>query len=296
MSHPSRRGIGSIVACTLLWGTISPVVRSIDAPARVIVAFRLAIGAIVVIVTAIVSGRRSDLRLRGNRSLVIVSGLTLAVHWAMLFESYKRLEVVASVGIVFAGPVIAAVAAPVVLGERLRVRALTALAIGAGGLALITLPDAGSLDPVGVACAFGAAVTFAALILIGKLLTRQMSPLGITAWQLGVAAIPMSVGLAGGLDGVADAWPFLLLLGVVHTGVAGLLFFRALGTLDAQTVGTLFYLEPASAVVYARIFLGERPPSRVLVGFALVVVAGVGIIFERLAPPSSLEEPSIPGA
>lgn len=282
MARRSLVGVTEMVLCTLTWGTISPIVRSIDSPARVIVGFRLGIGALVVLGVAVVGGRFSELRLAGRPKMLIASGLLLALHWAMLFEAYKRLEPAAAVGIVFVGPVLAAASAPFILRERLRGRAMVALGVAVVGIGFITLPEAGALDPRGVVAAAGAAVSFAGLIVIGKLLTQSYGTFALTTWQLGIAAIPGMFGAVGHFETVAKDWPVLVLLGVVHTGLAGLLFFRALDRLPAQTVGTLFYLEPASAVVYAWLFLSLAPSASVVVGLALVVAAGLGIIADQM--------------
>lgn len=285
-------GIPEIIVCTLTWGTISPIVRTLDSPARVIVAFRLGVGALTILAIAAVTGRWRSLRPHARPVLLVGSGLTLAIHWGMLFVAYKRLEPAAAVGLVFIGPVLAAFLAPFVLGERPRLKALAALGVALVGVGFITVPGFGALDGLGVLAALGAAVTFAALILMGKLLTEHYPPFTLTAWQLGIAAIPAVSGLAAGTQGVAADWPILVTLGAVHTGIAGLLFFRALGMLEAQTIGTLFYLEPASAVIYAWIFLASAPTLAIAAGFALIVGAGLAIIFDRESPPPT----TVPGA
>jgi drug/metabolite transporter (DMT)-like permease len=285
-------GVPEIILCTLTWGTISPIVRTLESPARVIVAFRLGVGALTILLIAVLTGRLRSLRPHSRPVLLIGSGLTLAVHWGMLFVAYKRLEPSAAVGLVFIAPVIAASLAPVLLREKPRLKAFLALAVALVGVGTITIPGFGALDGLGVAAALGAAATFAALILMGKLLTEHYPPFVLTSWQLGVAAIPAVLGLAGGTQGVSSDWPILVMLGAIHTGIAGLLFFRALGMLEAQTIGTLFYLEPASAVVYAWIFLGSAPTLAIAAGFALIVGAGLAIIFWRENPPPT----TLPGA
>ena len=277
-------GFTDILACTLTWASISPIVQQLDARASLIVLFRVGVGALVVLGYAAARGRLSELRPRGNARLLIASGLTLAVHWAMLFETYKRLEVAPAVALAFLGPIIGAVAAPFVLRERAHVRRVIALAIAFGGLAAITLPEISSLDPLGVAFGIGSAITFAALLLEGRVLSRTESPLSITAWQLGVATVPMLIVLAGGTEGVATGWPILIMLGAVHTGLAGFLFFRAVAALEAHQLATMFYVEPAAAVVYAWIFLSQQPTPAMFTGFALIIGAGLLLVSEPSLP------------
>ncbi len=288
-------GFTEILACTLTWASISSIVQSLDARAPLIVLFRVGVGAAVVLAYAVVSRRLDELRPRGNRLLLVASGATLAVHWTLLFEAYKRLDVAPAVAIVFLGPVLGAVAAPLVLGERLRPRRLVALAIAVAGLGAITIPEIDALDALGVVFALASAATFGALLIQGRLLSRTETPLALAAWQLGVATLPMLVVLAGGTAGVASGWPILVTLGAVHTGLAGLLFFRAVAALEAQQLATMFYVEPAAAVVYAWIFLDQRPTAWIATGFAAIVVAGLVLVSERAMPPlAPLASPETP--
>ena len=91
-----------------------------------------ACGLVVVLGWLVVRGRLADLRLRARPVVLIVSGVVLGVHWALLFEAYKRIGVDTTILIVFIGPVLWAVAAPFFLHERLRRTSVVALAIAFG--------------------------------------------------------------------------------------------------------------------------------------------------------------------
>ena len=81
---------------------------------------------------------------------------------------------------------------------------------------------------------------------LGKLLTNHYEPAAIVVWQLGVAAVLLSPALAGAsLHQIARGLPLLLVLGMIHSGVLGIVFFHAVRALPTQELGVLFYLEPA---------------------------------------------------
>ena len=289
-----RAGTLEIICCTLAWGTIGSIVDRISLPSSVIVFFRLALGFVVVFGWLALRGRLGDLRLRARPALLIVSGVVLGVHWALLFEAYKRIGVDTTILIVFIGPVLWAVAAPFFLRERLRAASLVALAVAFGGIAMISIPKIGEVDGVGLAAALGSAVLFAVLILMGKLLTDHYEPAAIVVWQLGVAALLLSPALANAsLHQIARGMPLLLVLGMVHSGLLGIVFFHAVRALPTQELGVLFYLEPGSAVLYAWWWLSEKPSALTLAGGALIVLAGIGIILadRKVGAPGALPEP-----
>lgn len=289
-----RRGSPEILFCTLVWGTVGLIVKELSLPATVIVSFRLLFGATVVLGWIAVRGRLGTLRPRSHRPLLVASGLILAVHWVAEFEAFKRLDIAAAILIIFIGPVLAAALAPAVLGERLHPITLGALAVAFGGIALITVPDIGDIDGAGVAWGLASAGLFAALILAGKALTAHYESSAITAWQLAIAAVVAAPFLARAEAGpVLDALPGMALLGAFHTGVLGILFFRAVRQLKAQHLSVLFYLEPVAAILYAWLLLDEVPAPTTIAGGALVVAAGLAIIVgdRATAAPVGLPEP-----
>jgi len=289
-----RAGTVEIICCTLAWGMIGSIVDRISLPSSVIVFFRLSLGFVVVFAWLAVRGRLADLRLRARPVVLIVSGLVLGVHWALLFAAYKRIGVDTTILIVFIGPVLWAVAAPFFLHERLRASSVAALGIAFGGIALISIPKVGHVNGLGLAAAFGSAVLFAALILMGKLLTNHYEPAAIVVWQLGVASVLLSPSLAGAsFHQIGRGFPLLLVLGMVYSGLLGIVFFHAVRALPTQELGVLFYLEPASAVLYAWWWLSEKPTALTLVGGVLIVLAGIGIIVadRKVGAPGALSEP-----
>ena len=56
----------------------------------------------------------------------------------------------------------------------------------------------------------------------------------------------------------ASSWPWILVLGLVNTGIGCYLYFSALSKLPVQTVAVCGYLEPLSAVVFSALLLGEK--------------------------------------
>jgi drug/metabolite transporter (DMT)-like permease len=122
-------------------------------------------------------------------------------------------------------------------------------------------------------------VLFAVLLLVTKIATEEYPPTAIVVWQQGVATVLLSPALAGAsAHEVAHSLPLLVLLGAVYTGMLGIVLFYAVRALEAQQIGVFWYLEPASAVLFAWWLLGEHPAASTIAGGLLIVLAGVGII------------------
>lgn len=67
------------------------------------------------------------------------------------------------------------------------------------------------------------------------------------------------------------AWIWILVLGIVNTGIGCYLYFSPLSQLPVQTVAICGYLEPLSAVVFATILLSERMTIIQVVGAACII-------------------------
>ena len=136
---------------------------------------------------------------------------------------------------------------------------------------------------VGLALALSAAVTFVALVLLNKPLADTYG--GIRAAQMqmtgaGVLIAPVVL-VTVHFPSPTAAWLWLVVLGVVHTGVAIAVYLTALSVVGATTTGVLGYLEPATAVLWAWLVLHETPAAVTLVGGAAILVAGLLVVRNR---------------
>ena len=103
--------------------------------------------------------------------------------------------------------------------------------------------------------------------------------------QLGAAAVVVLpyLLLTGGHDLGAmtgAAWVLLLVMGVVHTGMAYTMYFGGLQGLSAQTAALFSYLDPVIAVVLSAVLLKEPMDFYGVVGAVLIL--GSALYSERM--------------
>jgi DME family drug/metabolite transporter len=257
------------------------IVREVPLPALTIVFFRVALSGVAVAAILLLTGRRA--LLRPPASTVPVLGLVLAVHWGLYFSAIKETSVASAVLITYAAPIFMALLAPVLIRERVPPTSFAALAVSVCGIAAITMSGGNGGDavrPLGVALALGAAVTYAFLIVLIKRWAADIDPLTVVVYQDATAAAVLSPALLftsfSGLD--AGAIGYLLILGVLLTGVSGTLYVAALRWVPATTAGILAYMEPVSGALLAAALLGERLTPAVIAGGLAIVAAGVTVV------------------
>ncbi|MGG5260180.1 DMT family transporter [Phycicoccus avicenniae] len=180
-------------------------------------------------------------------------------------------------------PVIAIALAAVVLGERLRRSFLWFAVPALVGAWLLAFPD-----PLGVTLssataallAIGAAALWAAGTVLGRAASAELRFSDLTALRFGVGLVTLAViaavtstPLALGTDAIGN----ILLLALVPGLLALVLYYRALGRTPASRATLAELAFPLSAAVVGVTALGARPSATQWVGFAVVLVAVVGL-------------------
>jgi len=281
---PRQRTVAAVALAILAvsFGAIPLIVRA-GIPATHLVAMRVTLGALVLIAFALVTGRfRVPTTGRGR---LLLLGVLLSAHWLTFFLAIQLTTVAVALAVVYTGPIIAAVLSGPVLGERNVGSAWIGLALAAGGMLVVVRPGSGAtLD--GVVVALVSAVLFAALFIVGKPLASSLGGLAVATWEAVVAAIVLAPFTVQAVRQSSEFWREFLILGVVFTGIAGVIWWGSMRRLPVAVVSVIMYLEPASAVVWAAFFLGESPEPLTWLGVGLVVAGGVvaGVGATQAAP------------
>lgn len=210
--------------------------------------------------------------------ILILGALNFAVFWSLLFVAAQRLPggVAATVGAV--QPLVVIMLAALLLGMQLRPRLVLAALAGLVGVALLVLTPAASLDSIGIAAAFGGAVSMA----FGTVLTRKWQPpvslLTFTAWQLtagGLLLLPLAwlpaeaMPAPDAANGLALAW-----LGLIGAALTYVLWFRGIARLGPHAVAPLGFLSPVTAVLLGWVVANQSLTASQLLG-AIVVIASI---------------------
>lgn len=162
-------------------------------------------------------------------------------------------------------PLIAAVLAGLVLGERLGPRRRLGLVLGFAGIVLVALPGFGSgtnSSPAGIGYILLGAVGVAAGNVLLKRLTGQVDVLMAIGWQFVLGGIPLLL-LAQWFESPAQVvWNasfvvILLTLSLLGTSLAFVLWFSLLHRSELTRLNTFVFLTPAFALILGAIFFGE---------------------------------------
>jgi drug/metabolite transporter (DMT)-like permease len=262
--------IGSLALLAVAWGAIPLFVRA-EIPPSHLVAMRVTLGGVVLVLFSMATKRFTIPRHRWRG--VAMLGAVLAAHWLSFFVALNLTTVAVTLAILYIGPVLAAVLSGPVLHERISWYAYVGLAVAVVGTLLVIRPGSGA-TVAGVAIAAISGALLAVMMLLGKPLAADLGGLVVATWELVVASVLLTPFTIQAVRESGEFWPQFVVLGAVFTGLAGVVYWTSMRQLPVAVVSVIMYLEPASAVVWAALFLGEQPDVLTWLGVVLVVVAG----------------------
>jgi RarD protein len=273
-----------IAGAAVLWGTVGVFLRWVDLPGQeyFVVFMRAVISICFLTVVIYASKKQEQLRLGKHPFLLFLSGAILTFHWVMFMKALNNLSIGDAEFITYLAPVLVAILAPLVLKEKLEGTTVIALLLALAGMYFIALTGQsgeGGIRGVGIIYALIAAVSYAVLLIILKILREDTPTLTITFYQTAINAILLFPFCVFRYFPVSTrGWVSLIIMGTVHTALAGLVYIYAVKKVKAQHVGIIAYLEPLSAVIFGAIFLGEHPGWQDLVGGLLIIGAGAMVL------------------
>jgi len=179
----------------------------------------------------------------------------------------------------FCGPVIVMILSPIIFNEKLTVPKVLGFVTVLVGIFLVNGNTVGKSNPWGLFCGAMSAVMYFFMVTLNKQ-SKNISGMENSVIQLAVSFLTVAVftGIKQGfiINVPEDAWAWILILGVLNTGVGCYLYFSPLAKLPVQTVAVCGYLEPLSAVVFAALLLGEKMTVIQIIG-AICIIGGAMI-------------------
>lgn len=281
MKQENKSKIMLILAMTI-WGTIGIFRRYIPMSSGMIAFTRGCIGTLFLVLVILITRKKISFEaIKKNLILLIVSGALMAINWILLFEAYKYTSVATATVCYYMEPVFVMLASPLFLREKLSVKKVICIIVSLGGMVLVSgitgMEEFKFGEIKGVLLGLGAAILYASVVIINKKI-KDISAYDKTIVQLGtsvVTVVPYML-LAENISAVKFepvSIIMLVLVGVLHTGVAYTLYFGSMGNVKAQTIALFSYIDPVVAIILSALILREKIGILEICGSILVLGA-----------------------
>lgn len=280
-------GIVYMLIASACFGTMAAMVKAIgpEVPLSQLIFLRCILAAPVLLL--VITARGLPAVVRAKKVLFWRTGLGLTALYCS-FYALTHLGLAESVFIGRSQPLLLALAAPFVVGERVPRSAWLAIAVGLGGVILIMNPSV-NLTFAALVAFVGAAASAGAHLQV-RLLNRTDSPLAIVFnFLLISAAITALWALPNFVALTASQW--LLVAGIALFASLGQLLMTAAYRRDqAPAVAAATYFTTLLSVLYGYLFWGEIPSAVTWAGGALIIASGLLLVFARFRikePPAA---------
>jgi len=268
-----------IMIAAIAISTSAIFVRLADqAPVGIIAAYRL-LFAVLVMLPVVLVKYRHEFRIISKKDWVlsVISGIFLALHFILWFESLNFTSVASSTVLVTMQPVFAFIGTYILFQERFSYGAIISMVITIFGGFIISWGDFqfSGMALFGDILALLGAIAVTIYFLVGQSTRKRLSLITYTFIVYSVSSITLilyNVMMQNPFFGYpADHWWLFVGLAIIPTFLGHTLFNWALRWLSSSTISMATLFEPIGATVLAYLILGEEITWSQFLGGAIVL-------------------------
>lgn len=272
------RGVWQMSLAMIISGSIGAFVLLSGLPVIDVVFWRCLIGAVTLLLFILLSRQPFSRLTRLTLALAILGGVALVINWLLLFAAYSRISI-GMATVVYNTQPFMLVLLSMMLGEKVSAVKWAWLLLAFSGVVILLsseLTPAHSDNLVtGIILALGAAFFYA----LTAIIARKLQPLPAQH----IAFIQVIVGTVMLLPLVHAPefnshfpWRYLLILGVVHTGIMYQLLYSAIQKLPTPVTGSLSFIYPLVAILVDYLVFHHALAPLQLAGGVLILLAAAG--------------------
>ena len=269
----------------ILWGSIAVFARNI-ALSSTLLAFSRAVIGLPVVYIFIKKNKQSVLpylKLKAARP-VMISGMLIGLAWAALFMAFRYTSIANATLVYNMCPIYVFILAPILLKEKLKSKQIFSVIVAFAGLFLIVATSLNLQDLRLTGIFFGliSGMAYAVIVIINRKFSSDLPCEVATFIQLLMAAVVLlpfilfENPIGQWLNLSAYGLVMLLILGIIHTGIAYHIYFSSYKELSAVVVALFSYLDPVFSIIFGVLLLGEPLGIYQVVGGIMILGSTLG--------------------
>jgi len=267
-----RMGYLYILLAIFLWSSQGVVVRLSGVEVHILLFYSQLVS--VILQGLIVSQKkyRSEINGLNKPATPLILAIFLMLNNLAFFYAFQNTTIANAVLTHYTAPIIVAFLAAVFLGEKVTGRLIISIAVASTGLWILL--DGFSISDThvyGIAAGLLSGLSYAIIIILSRSYARHFSPV-VLSFLANTCIVLMLLPFIRVFP--LHAWRSLLIMGIVHSTFAPILYFKGLRTVTANRAAVLGYLEPVSAILFSMVFLNEIPGLYSFFGGVLILFSG----------------------
>ncbi len=271
------------ITSMLIFGTIGIFRRYIPLSSALLAFSRGILGGLCLLVFMHLTHRKKERVGKKNLILLIITGALIGLNWIFLFESYNYTTVSVATMCYYMQPTIVILVSPFFLKEKLTPKKLICAFFAVVGMFLISgMADGGGIDRsdmTGILYGLGAAALYASVIILNKKISvedaYQRTMIQLFAASFTVVPYILLTEDISSVSLSAESVLMVLIVGIVHTGIAYAMYFGSMKGLRAQSIAVISYIDPVFALILSAIVLGETLTAWGIIGAVLIMLSAL---------------------
>ncbi len=279
-----RKSTLMFITSMLIFGTIGIFRRYIPLPSAFLAFSRGIMGGLFLLAFMKLKKKDAGQKLPVSAFIgLVVTGALMGINWILLFEAYNYTTVSVATLCYYMQPTIVILLSPIIFREALTRKKALCATIAIIGMVLVSgvTAEGGTRggDLRGILLGLGAAAFYASVVIMNNKIQ------GIEAYQkttiqllsAGIVMIPY-LALTGGFSSegfTVTSVLLLLVVGIVHTGIAYVMYFGSMDGLRVQSIALLSYIDPVSALFFSALLLKERLSIPSMIGAVMIIGSAI---------------------
>jgi drug/metabolite transporter (DMT)-like permease len=261
-----------ILLAIVLWSSLGIVIRLAAVPVHILTFYALVVSGVCQASYIAAKGYHREIaHLKQIRYPLLLGGISV-MNMLTFYFAYQTTTIANAVLTHYTAPVLVAFLAVFFLKEKMTWPLIMAILLASAGLWImlngLSLQKGQALGIIAGVVSGGA---YALVVILGRLYAPRFRPVVLT--------------FLVNMTGIIFLAPFVrefprhavssfLFMGIVHSTIAPVLYYRGLRDVSASRTAVLGYLEPLCAILLGMLILNEMPGMRSLYGGILIVCSG----------------------
>lgn len=261
-----------ILLAIFLWSSLGVVVRLAGVDLHILIFYSIIVSLMVQVPIIAQKRYRKEMPGVGKMIYPVILGIVSLSNSFSFFYSLQNTTIANAVLTHYTAPVIVAFLAPVFLKERITMKIIFVISLASFGLWIML--NGFSLEQgqfKGIMAGLLSGVTYAIIIIFVRMHSAKFDPL--------ILAFLANLTIAAVLAPFIRTFPLkalwcYLFIGVVHSTIAPVLYYKGLQCVPANRAAVLGYIEPVCAIIFSMLLLKETPGVNSIIGGILIIFSG----------------------
>ncbi len=271
-----------ILSAIFLWSSLGLIIRLSGVDVHILIFLSSALSVLVAGTLFLKESIRQVFPSRDRLIPLLILGPLSLINSYSFFYSYKNTTVANAVLTHYTAPIFVAILAHLFLKERLTLKIVLAILLSTAGLwimlnmsvrEMLGFIRAHDKNTIGIIAGLISGIAYAFIVITFRVFSQNYHPIILTISQNAIIALILLPFSVPDRQVIYGLWA-VITMGIVHSTIAPILYFKGIKTVTANKAAILGYLEPVCAILLGFVFLDEIVSLRTFIGGAMILFSG----------------------